>query len=218
MVTLNWEVTGVQSVNVTRLQEQTGVYLESLGQMLPATGSLTYTIPSSYINTAQFVLLTSDPNINQFVTVSIACPSSSTLIANDCPVTQASVSAAYQPFENGVMVWRGDTRQIYVLFNDGTYQTAADTWVEGETFDDGRTPPEGRIAPARGFGKLWFTNSSVQQRLGWATAEEQSYSTPLETHKYIESRAEFTSTVFRLPDDRVAILQQGDRWRFAGDE
>ena len=70
--------------------------------------------------------------------------------------TQQNVSAAYQSFEGGHMVWNGSTREIFILYNDGTYQTVQDTWTEGEVFNDGRTPPDGRYTPTRGFGKDEF--------------------------------------------------------------
>jgi hypothetical protein len=109
------------------------------------------------------------------------------------------------------MVWNGSTREIFILYNDGTYQTAQDTWTEGEVFNDGRTPPDGRYAPTRGFGKVWFNDANIRQRLGWATAQEQSYNTTWETHKFNRGRYELTSDVFRLPDGRLVIVE--DRWR-----
>jgi hypothetical protein len=109
------------------------------------------------------------------------------------------------------MVWRGDTREIFALFNDGTYQVVRDTWVEGETVGDGRTPPEGRIAPARGFGKVWFSDATIQQRLGWATAAEQSYNNTWETHKFNRGHYELTSNVFQFPGGRIVFVE--DRWR-----
>jgi hypothetical protein len=33
-------------------------------------------------------------------------------------------------------------------------------------------PPEGRVEPAYGFGKIWRERPEVRQKLGWATAEE----------------------------------------------
>jgi hypothetical protein len=212
-VTFTWDVVGVQTVNLTRLAEQTGVYTESLGQTLPAQGSLTYTIPNTYVSAAQFILLLNNSPINQTVNVSISCPFTEVL-GTRCPIThQTNVSFAYQAFENGHMFWRGDTRQIYILYNDGTFQTVQDTWVEGDVFGDGRTPPDGRFVPERGFGKVWFTQAGVSDRLGWATAQESSYTSTLETYKYWRGHTEFAGTAFRLPGGGIVTLE--DRYQIA---
>lgn len=72
-----------------------------------------------------------------------------------CPMQQVNVQAAYQAFQNGAMLWRGDTRQIFVLYNDGTYQIYSDTWTPDQPVDTGETALNGLILPARGFGKVW---------------------------------------------------------------
>ena len=36
------------------------------------------------------------------------------------PQVRREVEAAYEEFEGGIMVWRGDTREIYVFYDDGT--------------------------------------------------------------------------------------------------
>lgn len=78
------------------------------------------------------------------------------------------------------MFWRGDTRTIYVFTGQpsnryGVWQAYPDTWQEGEPIPPtGGTPPVGKYAPVRGFGKLWATNESVRAALGWATQPETS--------------------------------------------
>jgi hypothetical protein len=97
-----------------------------------------------------------------------------------CPLAQnaSSVSSAYQPFENGIMIWvssLGVQAQpaIYALFNNGTYQRFNDTFTEGvDPASSGATPPEGRLEPVRGFGKVWRENANVRNTLGWATTGE----------------------------------------------
>ena len=94
--------------------------------------------------------------------------------------TEMVIQTAYQPFENGAMLWVSRTtwtqeRLIYVLFNDGTFQVFDDTWVEGQPVNSGLTPPAGRYEPVRGFGKVWRegTGARVRERLGWATEPER---------------------------------------------
>jgi serine/threonine-protein kinase len=87
--------------------------------------------------------------------------------------TANTVNGAYQRFDNGAMLWREDTRQIYVFFNDGTWRSFADTFAEGDPESDpALAPPGGKLQPIRGFGKVWRDNEEVRAQLGWATAKE----------------------------------------------
>lgn len=84
------------------------------------------------------------------------------------------VNAAYQTFEQGVMIWRGDEQRIYVLYSDGTWQVFEDTFREGEPESDSTLrPPDGRQQPVRGFGKVWRAHPDMRARIGWATAREE---------------------------------------------
>jgi hypothetical protein len=89
-----------------------------------------------------------------------------------------SVQTAFQPYENGLMLWSArlgwyEQSVIYVLFNDGTYRRYNDTWQEGvDPESGGETPPDGLVEPARGFGKVWRSNPDVRGALGWALSPE----------------------------------------------
>ncbi len=84
-----------------------------------------------------------------------------------------SVGMVYQPFESGAMVWREDTRQIYVFYNDGGWQLFDDTFEEGMMeVDHSLSPPSGRQQPVRGFGKIWREAEGVKERIGWANDKE----------------------------------------------
>jgi hypothetical protein len=90
-------------------------------------------------------------------------------------------TVAHQYFEHGAMIdviqqynpYGGSYKLIYVLFEDGTVQRFQDTYVDG-TPEPPLNPPPGRLAPVRGFGKVWRegTGARVRERLGWATAPE----------------------------------------------
>lgn len=76
------------------------------------------------------------------------------------------------------MIWLQEVRTessvyqkiILVFYDDGRFEKHADTFVEGEPESDPTiVPPAGLYQPIRGFGKLWWTNASVRDRLGWAT-------------------------------------------------
>ena len=92
-----------------------------------------------------------------------------------CPAeTEKGVWAGEEAFQNGVMFWRQDTRKIYALYNNGTWQTYDDTWTSAEReWDPNIVPPAGLFQPKRGFGKVWRDNPSVRNALGWATMEER---------------------------------------------
>ncbi len=96
------------------------------------------------------------------------------------PIT---TGGAYQQFENGTMVWRQDTSQIYVFFNDGTWRSFADTFKEGDRESDPTLlPPGGKLQPIRGFGKVWRDHEGLRDKLGWAVAKETAQ--PAEIHAF----------------------------------
>ncbi len=91
-----------------------------------------------------------------------------------CPLGSAQVVwAAWQPFEHGYMLWRSDTNQVTVFYDDGTQQTLPDQWNE-QAYTVG-APPPGRVAPVRGFGWVWVTRPEVRSRLGWGLVEEKGF-------------------------------------------
>lgn len=97
-----------------------------------------------------------------------------------CPaIAPVQVQGAYQPFENGFMIWMphldGSLPSIYVFGNDGWLSHFQDTWSEDDPGDPSLTPPDGLFAAVGGFGKVWLANPEVQERLGWGTSKESLY-------------------------------------------
>ncbi|HNS50962.1 MAG TPA: hypothetical protein PKO09_07245 [Anaerolineae bacterium] len=101
-----------------------------------------------------------------------------------CPLTPepAIVQDAEQAFDRGRMLWRADTRKIYVLYAggtlDGTFFAFDDTWEEGDpVYSCAGEPPAGRVKPWRGFGKIWCQlGGPSSAALGWALEEEKGFS------------------------------------------
>ncbi len=100
-----------------------------------------------------------------------------------CPLAPAGSSAgsAYQPFQNGFMVWVSSLgaqpqSAIYAFYNNGTYQRFNDTFRDGvDPASSGAAPPSGGLLePVRGFGKVWRENPTVSGTLGWATTGESA--------------------------------------------
>ncbi|MBV7333837.1 hypothetical protein KFU94_37520 [Chloroflexi bacterium TSY] len=75
------------------------------------------------------------------------------------------------------MLWLSNTREIYVLLPNETWQTFPDTWTEEEPEilcnPLGLDPPTSPPLPRRGFGKLWCTVDELQELMGEIVREER---------------------------------------------
>lgn len=202
---LNWKVPDASRITIARLSETGGTRLEEIGTALDPIGTLTYTIPETYVMQIPFEL--DADNLTQIgLTVHITCSFPETL-TDVCPYSHDPIQAAFQAFEHGFMVGRADTDEIYVLYSDAQYpgrETYGNTYIEGELFDVGEIPPEGRIQPERGFGKVWATTPAVRSRLGWALEPEVSYTATIEVHLGVWNRPD--TIVLTLPDGRAVSL------------
>jgi len=97
-----------------------------------------------------------------------------------CPLTEPlSTAAAYQAMERGKMIWVQNGLTIFVLYDDGAWQFAPDTFSEGENLPLQDTPP-GLLQPGRGFGKLWLADAPLRERLGWAIDLEVGYTATIQ--------------------------------------
>ena len=75
-----------------------------------------------------------------------------------CPTSGLlSPDAAYQHFEGGLMIWRGDTDDVYVLYDGGGLSvrrvTSAEPYAETDLLKGA-------------FGYLWLTDGTISDRLG----------------------------------------------------
>lgn len=96
-----------------------------------------------------------------------------------CPRAGATViSAAWQPFERGQLLWREDLQFIYTLRSDNTWAANQDTYQDGQP----EPPPDPELAPpaawlltpVRGFGRVW-REENLAVEIGWAVAEEAGF-------------------------------------------
>ena len=103
-----------------------------------------------------------------------------------CPLGNALVSsAAFQPFQQGFMIWVQSQDAIYAVYEGATlprWEVFRDTYVEGAPeIDDSTSPPAFTWQPRRGFGVVWRDHPTVRQRLGWAiSAQEEPYMTQVQ--------------------------------------
>lgn len=129
----------------------------------------------------------------------------------------AQIRYAEQLFEHGRMFWLEPIGQIWVLLitgeGRGTWSTYEDSWLEGEPeLDPALTAPAANLQqPVRGFGKLWRTNTAVQQALGWAVQPEYGYVADYEYHAGGAMNAQ--GQYQRAPGYHIIYSLYGERFR-----
>ena len=174
-ITFVWAATGREA----KIQGETSVALNP-SWTVPVSGTLTVEVAESVYRNPDFVLEVTDglsvsPTVvSQTVQVEWACQYSYFFepAPDLCPAGEAvQTRIAYQPFEHGHMVWREDQDDIYVFYEEGTWERFSDLWAaeNGEEIED---PPDGYYRPVRGFGLVWEQQPGVRERLGWGTAPE----------------------------------------------
>lgn len=211
-LTITWVTTGASFVGLNLLDGPGGQLVQPIippGQM-PLSGNMAYAVPSEAQGSITLALVASDAEgreVTEEVTVQIAACAFDPTLTDVCPISQTETEAGFQPFEGGYMIWRGDTRTIYVLFgDDSSYVSYPDTWTEGEPVDAGQAP-EGFVAPIRGFGKVWVSEQ-LGDRLGWGLTNEQAYTATVEEY---QRDGNFPSLGITMPDGSVVLL--GETWQ-----
>lgn len=103
-----------------------------------------------------------------------ATPEAPTATVETAPAT---VGASLQCFQNGYMIWRSDTDQIFVLFgrDGGSAVHFVKTDYDALPEATGTPPDPSLVLPILGFGKVWANNQIVRDGLGWATNDEEYY-------------------------------------------
>jgi hypothetical protein len=210
-VTFDWTVEGdAASIDLYIGAEDDDARLQLIVSGLLASGSQVANIPAAYRAQVPFTLVVTDATgteIEETVRVTIACRIVDPLVEGACPLDQQQVQTAYQPFENGHMFWNGNTRQIYVLFGDGSWVVMPDTYSASDPAPQPTTPPgAGEFVPVAGFGKVWASLGADGSPLGFATAAEQGYSATWENYSVWTGSLFANVPTIRLPDGRVAQL------------
>ncbi len=124
-----------------------------------------------------------------------------------CPTDDArDTFVAVQPFQHGTMIFRGDSRQIYALMQDGSYRAFNDTWNSDQPEGGFVTPPPNLLEPKRGFGKVWREQlGGAGAAIGFATADEQGMTGQVQNFE----------RGLALHDERgnVRVLLNGGKWQ-----
>ncbi len=207
-ITVGWQVINAVDIGVWLIEP--GGRLSQAAPNPQPSGAWTVTLPDYYTTTVTFMLFATDAagnQVQQGLTRDIICPYTyffgGPYEGETCPKEPArTVQAAFEAFENGVMLWRGDTGEIIVLYNDThLVEHYRDTW-QGEEVRVPETPPDGLYQPVRGFGRLWVDNPQVRARIGWATTLEQGYTMTYQA----SGDFKYTRSYMDWPDGTVIYL------------
>jgi hypothetical protein len=119
--------------------------------------------------------------------------------------TSVTTQAAYQPYGQGLMVWRQDTGTIYVFgLGLGYYPQSSYEGLPDNVCTD---LAPGVICPINGFGRIWGNEPYIRRTLGWPTAGEQAY-----TATIVSRGIQLVSIT--LPDGRKVLIDDGWNWHF----
>jgi hypothetical protein len=114
--------------------------------------------------------------------------------------TDLTVNATAQRFERGLMIWRSDTAQIWVLADSGrAYTFAASTY--------GRLPDNpivsSRLRPIMGFGKVWGNFAYVRDAIGWPTLPELGFDMRIVNWNRVSYLQQFDGTIYQINPDNT---------------
>lgn len=122
-----------------------------------------------------------------------------------CPANPPLIRLiVWQPFEHGLMLWFSDTRQIYALLEDGSGFLFNDTYIEDQP-ESTLTPPDGLLAPERGFRVVWDALGGTTSGMGWGLAPETGYDALTQP----AGRASYTLYI-QLPERLIAVTAHPD--------
>lgn len=127
---------------------------------------------------------------------------------------QETPYAAFQAFERGYMLWRGDTGEIWMLTSGNWqvrhfWQADYDDLPENPVAD---TAPDGFVKPVSGFGRIWGNFPKVRQALGWALAAETGYTANFGPAP--PTAGGLQQTAVNFPDGREIVLREDQSWQF----
>lgn len=128
-----------------------------------------------------------------------------------CPAQPITTQAAYQPYENGLMIWTSNDGSIWVFVSSSNrWQHFAQSNYESFADASPETPPANRVQPINGFGRVWYNlkdhnGQSIRSVLGWATAKETGYTATYQ----VWGRTSHVHQYLSLPDGRAVDAYSG---------
>lgn len=215
-MTLRWRVTNAETVGI--LAGGAGYFGD-----LPLEGELTLNSGEICFGSSQILtLFATDPHSERVITddLTVTMPEPSAFFFSNPPAynpctTPLNSLAAQQTFEGGTMVWHAKTKQIFAMYYDETgkpsFSIFTDTFDQAfdAESDPSLTPPDGKLQPIRGFGKVWRSYPDIRERLGWATSAETAYDTTYQWGRDLLGHKTLTTTdrfYFVSSDDQLWVL------------
>jgi serine/threonine protein kinase len=132
----------------------------------------------------------------QQVASQLGCPSGS----------EYSVFMAIEEFERGLMIWKIDTRTIYVIPAGGYWRSFRDLYQNGDpdysclNLAPSQTPP----TPKHGFGRVWCDSEWARTSLGNALVDERGFTDVVQGFEQ--------GFIFRNDQGIVYVLYSNGRW------
>jgi anti-sigma factor RsiW len=127
-------------------------------------------------------------------------------LLGDASPGSRTVTLLEQSFQGGLAIWRGDTREIYVLQREGnTWSVHPDTWRPGDRIAVDVPPPPGALVPAAGFGTVWRSTPEIKSQLGWAVYEPRGSGGSIQTFEH--------GLIVWTPHGLLYVLSNDGRWR-----
>jgi hypothetical protein len=228
-ITFTWESTGGTSARIYN-GANGSLRFPALWEV-PTSGTLTVELTGTRRSNPQFELFVYSGSDNTlFATRSVQIPWACSLgyfFDPDpavCPRAEATfTTAAEQQFQGGRMIWLQELDWIYVLYDevlpngdqggDLQWERYLDNWTEeDERWDINLQPPAGFYRPAGGFGLVWRDNPTVQERLGWGLAPEQSFEGAWQVMPADTDEVGDGAIFIQLQNGWVARLSGYDTW------
>jgi anti-sigma factor RsiW len=110
-----------------------------------------------------------------------------------------------QSFQGGLALWRGDTREIYVLGRGSRWSAYSTFGKLGLLSSLDIAPPPGAFAPQGGFGALWAGRPEVKAKLGWAVYEPRGFGGVIQAFDH--------GTIVWSPHGLLYVLYDDGSWR-----
>lgn len=112
-------------------------------------------------------------------------------LAHTCPDGVVLLDAVGQDFEGGRVIRLAPDPShpefpngvLYVIYNDGEWETFADEWTGGlPPSDPSILPPSDRYQPLESIGWIWREYTGVRRRLGWAYEPQAAFQGRYQTY------------------------------------
>lgn len=121
--------------------------------------------------------------------------------------TYFSVYSTGQYFENGVMIWRGDTGFIWALARDGqVFNFPLNAYA---SLPENRNRENQAYGPHFGFGKIWANNALIRDLFGRAIWQEVGFNMGIHQEGDTYYLRQTNGTIYKItPDNRWEYVQE----------